>query len=82
MGDGRSLDVGVFGINDWQWPGVIEDPRRSQLRSWGHAGSLHGDATHVLMADASVHLLNEAADPGVLEALSSMADDQAVEMPF
>ncbi len=76
------VDVGSFGINRWQWPGVIKEPRRSQLKSWGHAGSLHGDATHVMMADASVHLLNESTDETVLEFLSSMSDDQVFESPF
>ena len=76
------LDVGAFGINQWQWPGVIDDPRRSQLKNWGHAGSLHGDAAHVLMADSSVHLLHESTDENVLEYLSSMADGQTFESPF
>ena len=76
------IDVGFFGINQWQWPGVIAAPRRSQLKNWGHAGSLHGNATHVLMADASVHMLDESTDKRVLEFLSSMADDQIVELPF
>lgn len=76
------IDVGEFGINVWQWPGVIDDPRRSQLRNWGHAGSLHGDATHVLMADSSVQMLHEDTDEQVLELLSSMADDEAFESPF
>ena len=76
------IDVGFFGINDWQWPGVIDDPRRSQLKNWGHAGSLHGDGAFVLMADASVHLLSESTDERVLELLSRMADEEVFELPF
>lgn len=76
------IDLGGYKINQWQDPQYIANPRRSQLRSWGHAGSLHGDATHILMADASVHLMHESADEQILENLSSMADGEAFTSPF
>lgn len=72
------LDLGQKKINHWRAP---PEPRRSQLSSWGHAGSLHGDGTHVLMADGSTHFLSETTDPIVLERLAAMADDQVVELP-
>ncbi len=76
------IDLGNYGINQWQDSYYIARPRRSQLRSWGHAGSLHGDNVHVLMADASVRLLNESTDAQVLELLSSMADGEPFDSPF
>ncbi len=72
------LDLGQKRINHWQAP---PNPRRSQLSSWGHAGSLHGDGIHVLMADGSAHYLSDKTDPTVLEKLAAMADGQIVSLP-
>jgi len=72
------LDLGQNEINEWQ---AAPDPRRSQLTNWGHAGSLHGDGIHVLMADGSTHYLSDSTDPIVLERLAAMADDQVVSLP-
>ncbi|MEM8947000.1 MAG: DUF1559 domain-containing protein [Planctomycetota bacterium] len=75
------IDIGKNNINEWQWPGVIDDPRRSQLRSYAHAGSLHGDGIYVLMADGSTHYLDESTDEVVRERLAAMSDGQVVEIP-
>ena len=75
------IDVGRNKINSWQWPNVIEEPRRSQLREFAHAGSLHGDGTHVLMADGSTQFLSESTDQFVRERLAAMADGQVVDFP-
>jgi len=75
------IDIGENPLNAWQWPGRIADPRRSQLRNYAHAGSLHGDGIHVLMADGSTHYLSDSTDPIVLERLAAMADDQVVSLP-
>ena len=72
------LDLGQKRINHWQAP---PEPRRSQLTSWGHAGSLHGDAIYVLMADGSAHYLSDSTDEVVLERLAAMSDDHIVELP-
>jgi prepilin-type processing-associated H-X9-DG protein len=75
------IDIGGFGINQWQWPGRIAEPRRSQLRGYAHAGSLHGDGTHVLMADGSIHYLSDSTDSTVRQRLAAMADGQIVKTP-
>ncbi len=75
------IDIAEKEINAWQWPGIIQDPRRSQLRNYGHAGSLHGDGVHVLMADGSTHYISDSTDPVVLERLAAMSDGQIVQLP-
>ena len=72
------LDLGQKKINHWHSP---PEPRRSQLSSWGHAGSLHGDGTHVLMADGSTRFLLDSTDQVVLERLASMSDGRVVNLP-
>lgn len=76
------VDLPMFEINKWLAPGVIQEPRRSQLRAWGHGGSLHGDGLQVLMADGSVQYLLESTDRSVLRLLVQMADYQVYEHPF
>ena len=75
------VDVGQLEINQWQDPTIIEDPRRSQLVSYGHAGSLHGDGAHVLMADGSTHYLADDTDQTVRERLAAMSDGLVVALP-
>ena len=75
------IDLGRQDINRWQWPGKIADPRRSQLRNYASAGSLHGDSIHVMMADGSVHYFVDSTDPVVLERLAAMSDGQVVSLP-
>jgi len=72
------IDVGELKINNWQ---EAPEPRRSQLNSWGHAGSLHGEGAFVLMADGSTHFLSELTDKAVRERLASIADGQIVNLP-
>ncbi len=72
------LDLGEKSINNWQ---SAPEPRRSQLVSWGHAGSLHGDGVHVLIADGSSRYLSDSTDRTVLERLAAMADGQVVTLP-
>jgi len=73
------LDLGGNNkINRWKGP---PKPRRSQLSTWGHAGSLHGDGAYVLMADGSTHFLSESTDPSILDRLAAMSDDQIVQLP-
>ncbi len=75
------IDVGRNQINVHDWPGVIENPNPSQLRSFASAGSHHGSGANMLFADGSVHFLDENTDKTVLEALSAMADGQIVNLP-
>jgi len=75
------IDVGRYGINRWEWPGVIASPRRGRLRSWAHAGSLHPDGAHMLFADGSVHFMSESTDLVLLEAFSTMAGGETAEAP-
>jgi len=75
------IDVGNHGINRWEWPGIIANPRRGQLRSWAHMGSLHPGGAHVLMADGSVHFLSENTDSVVLQRLSTMAGGEVASIP-
>lgn len=74
------IDVG-HGINDWTWPGIIADPKFTQLASWGQAGSLHPGGALMMMADASVHFVSEHTSGNILERLSSMSDGQPVALP-
>jgi prepilin-type N-terminal cleavage/methylation domain-containing protein/prepilin-type processing-associated H-X9-DG protein len=75
------LDVGTNLINVYTWPGYIANPRRDQLRSRSFAGSLHGDGVNLLMADGSVQYLAEDTEQPILEALSTMAGEEVVNLP-
>ena len=75
------IDVGRYQINRWNWPPYLPEPRRGQLRSWAHAGSLHPGGCHLLLADGSVHFAMETTDLVVLEALSSMAGSDLAKFP-
>ncbi len=72
------LDLGQKKINHWH---AAPEPRRSQLSSWGHGGSLHGDGLQVVMADGSVHYLLDSTDREVLEHLAAMADGELASLP-
>lgn len=75
------IDVGRHGINLWEWPPYLAEPRRGQLRSWAHMGSLHPGGAQALMADGSVHFLMESTDRVVLERLATMAGGEVVAAP-
>ena len=75
------VEIARHEINRWEWPGVIDDPYRGQLASWGHPGSLHGDGFYVLMADGSTHYLADDTDQTVRERLAAMSDGQVVALP-
>jgi len=74
------IDVGTNGINQWDshW---VTIPRRGTLGSWAFAGSLHPGGCHVTFADGSVHFLMETTDTVILEALSTMAGKDFVQVP-
>jgi len=74
------IDLPTNGINRWNDPDT-EDPRPSQLASWGFPGSLHPGGLNVLMADSSVHFVSEDMDRITQSLLSRMADGQVVELP-
>jgi len=74
------IDVGN-GINVWQWPGIIANPEPTQLRSWGHTGSLHPGGAHIALADGSVHFVSQYASQTTLEQLSAISDGQVVSLP-
>ena len=69
------------GINVFHWPGVIANPDRTQLASWGQAGSLHTGGINLMMADGSVHFVSEHTSRNILERLSSMSDGEPVDLP-
>ena len=75
------IDVGRHGINRWEWPPYLPEPRVGQLRSWAHMGSLHPSGAHVMMADGSVHFLSEVTDTVILAGLSTMAGGEVVAVP-
>jgi len=75
------VDPGCGGINVWAWPGIIANPVPGQLHSWGLMGSLHPGGAHAMLADGSVHFLNETTDVTLLEHLSAMADGSVVTIP-
>ena len=75
------IDVGRYGINVWHWPPYLPDPRRGQLRSWAHSGSLHPGGAHFLFADGSVQFYMETSDQVVLEAISTMSGGDRVSLP-
>jgi prepilin-type N-terminal cleavage/methylation domain-containing protein len=75
------IDVGRYGFNRWHWPPYLKTPRPGQLRSWGHAGSLHPGGAHLLFADNSVHFFSETTDSVVLEGLSTMDGGEVVSIP-
>ena len=75
------IDVGNYGFNVWEWPGVLANPRRGQLRSWAHSGSLHPGGAHLMFADGSVHFFNETTDMVLLKRISSMAGGEVVAGP-
>ena len=73
------IDVGAFGINDWwmQYSGATP----GRLGNWASMGSLHPGGAHVMLADGSIHFLNENTDSVILEKLSAMADGEVVAIP-
>jgi prepilin-type N-terminal cleavage/methylation domain-containing protein/prepilin-type processing-associated H-X9-DG protein len=75
------LDVGTNLINVYTWPGYIERPDRAQLRSRSFAGSLHGNGVNLVMADGSVRYMLEDTEQPILEAFSTMAGEEVVNLP-
>jgi prepilin-type processing-associated H-X9-DG protein len=75
------IDIAGFEINRWQMPELIDNPRRTQLANWGHAGSLHGEGAYVLMADGSTRFLSQETDRTVRERLAMIADGEIVDSP-
>lgn len=77
----EGIDIGQELINVYTWPGIIDYPERSRLRSFACAGSLHGNGANMVFADGSVHFLNEETDQPILEALSTIADGEIAQLP-
>jgi len=76
------IDVGFGGINNWtDVYGTYIELVPGRLASWAYAGSVHPGGAHVMLADGSVHFLNESTDSVILERLSAMADGEVVTIP-
>jgi prepilin-type N-terminal cleavage/methylation domain-containing protein len=75
------IDVGRYGFNRWYWYPYLQTPRVGQLRSWGHAGSLHPGGAYLLLADGSIHFFSETTDGVLLESLSTMDGGEVVTIP-
>jgi prepilin-type N-terminal cleavage/methylation domain-containing protein/prepilin-type processing-associated H-X9-DG protein len=75
------IDLGEQRINVYTWPGVINNPDRSRLKWHSSAGSLHGNGVNIVMADGSVHYLNEDTEQPILEALATIAGEEVVTLP-
>ena len=72
-----------YGINAWANPidPYCNIPIHGRLGSWGHVGSLHPGGARVLLADGSVHFMDENTDVVILRQLSAMADGDVVAIP-
>jgi prepilin-type processing-associated H-X9-DG protein len=75
------IDVGTYGINNWNYPPVLANPRVGQLGSWAYAGSLHPGGANFLLADGAVRFIPENTSNVVLRNLAMMADGNPVEVP-
>ncbi|MCA9247719.1 MAG: DUF1559 domain-containing protein [Planctomycetales bacterium] len=76
------VDPYVRGINRWIWsPGFPPVPTVGRLGGWAHAGSLHPGGCQALLADGSVHFLEETTDTRILLRLCAMADGEVVALP-
>ena len=77
------VDFGDEGINVWLDAGTWGPYRGvpGTLIMWGRAGSMHPGGHHAMMADGSIHFLNEYTNLTVLQLLSTMADGQAIAVP-
>ncbi|MHB8903341.1 MAG: DUF1559 domain-containing protein [Thermoguttaceae bacterium] len=79
------IDLG-YGINVTSIPTTytwVSDKRdlKYRLRSWGTGGSLHPGGMNVCLADGSVRFLGETAPLTTLQAISTIAGGEVVEMP-
>ncbi len=52
-----------------------------RLRSWGTGGSLHPGGLNACLADGSVRFISETAPITTLQAISTIAGSEVVEMP-
>ena len=78
------VDVGGNLINLWHndwFAGSSVSIIPGMLGNYASCGSMHPGGAHVLLADGSVHFLNEETDQTTLEGLSTMAGSEIVEGP-
>jgi prepilin-type N-terminal cleavage/methylation domain-containing protein len=74
------VDLGNYRINRWDYP-TLATPRKGQLGSWGHPGSLHPDGVQVALADGSVRFLSQSLDTVTKTRLVTMSEGEAVVIP-
>lgn len=65
-------------INCWTYYTYNTTYQPGRIASWGMAGSLHPAGCNVVMADGSVHFINESTNLIVLARLCDMADGAVV----
>lgn len=65
-------------INCWTYGSTASTYLPGRVASWGMSGSLHPAGCNVVMADGSVHFINESTNLTVLTLLCNLADGAAV----
>jgi prepilin-type processing-associated H-X9-DG protein len=65
-------------INCWTYGSTASTYLPGRVASWGMYGSLHPAGCNVVMADGSVHFINESTNLTVLTLLCNLADGAAV----
>ncbi len=80
---GVDLDYGI-NVTDipatWGWVSDKVD-RKHRLRTWGVGGSLHPGGLNACLGDGSVRFISETTPTTVLDAISTTAGAETVEMP-
>jgi prepilin-type N-terminal cleavage/methylation domain-containing protein len=78
-------DINAFTNTGWGikvGPAGSENGGAPEVISWGHAASFHLAGCNMVMADGSVHFINELTDrTKVLEAMCTIADGDIFTLP-